>query len=373
MRTKNIQDDLEESDRIAVPVSLVRRDELFLRSGDLLISSANSWDLVGKTCYVASLRYRATAGGFIGILRNKPAVVDSRYLFHWMRTPRTMEAVRNCGRQTTNISNLSVERFLDLSIPLPPLHEQRYIATVLDKADAIRRKRRDLLKELWNLEQALVGEALSSPDSVAATIQSLLDDGSLALHKDGNHGSNYPRAGDFVNQANDGIPFLTAKDLEDDRGLRVDKLVYLSKEKAAQLTIGWIEEGDVLLAHNATVGPVAIYDGEMGRALIGTSLTCFRANPGRLSPVAIYAALKDPRFQAQLRKQMKQTTRNQVPIASQRNLVVRIASRVVLERLREQMVVFDRLYRTLMAAVEQDQVLLHSLGAKAFRGELAAA
>ena len=65
MRTKNIQSDLDTSDLIAVPSRFVRREELFLRPSDMLISSANSWNLVGKTVCVGELNYPATAGGCV--------------------------------------------------------------------------------------------------------------------------------------------------------------------------------------------------------------------------------------------------------------------------------------------------------------------
>ncbi|RKI05074.1 restriction endonuclease subunit S [Corallococcus sp. AB038B] len=150
MRTKNVQEGLDESDLIAVPASLVRRDELYLRAGDILLSSANSWNLVGKVCRVPQLRYKATAGGFISVVRPRENV-DSRFLYHWLASPDVQERIRGCARQTTNISNLSVPQFEQLRIPVPPLAEQRRIADILDKADAIRRKRTEaiaLTKEL---------------------------------------------------------------------------------------------------------------------------------------------------------------------------------------------------------------------------------
>ncbi len=52
MRTKNIQADLDETDLIAVDRSFVKRQEQRLCEGDLLISSANSWNLVGKSVFV---------------------------------------------------------------------------------------------------------------------------------------------------------------------------------------------------------------------------------------------------------------------------------------------------------------------------------
>src|SRR5688572_24935316 len=104
MRTKNVQDILDESDLIAVPSSLVKREELYLQEGDILLSSANSWNLVGKVCRVPKLRYRATAGGFISVVRPRQGL-DSRYLYHWLASPVVQEKVRSCSRQTTNISN----------------------------------------------------------------------------------------------------------------------------------------------------------------------------------------------------------------------------------------------------------------------------
>lgn len=140
MRTKNIQHDLDQSDLIAVPPSFVRQDKKILREGDILLSSANSWELVGKCCFVPKLPYRATAGGFISIVRAKTEV-DSRYLYHWLTSPSIQHKLRYCGRQTTNISNLDVNRFKELEFPKTGKDEQRRIAAILDKADAIRRKR----------------------------------------------------------------------------------------------------------------------------------------------------------------------------------------------------------------------------------------
>lgn len=140
MRTTNIQVDLEESDVLAVPKKLVPRPDKYLREGDILISSANSWNLVGKCCYIPKLDYEATAGGFISILRAR-STYDPRFLYHWLNSPRVQHQARHCGRQTTNIANLDVTRFLNLHVPKLELSRQHVIAEVLDKADGIRRKR----------------------------------------------------------------------------------------------------------------------------------------------------------------------------------------------------------------------------------------
>ena len=164
MRTKNVQVDLDEEDLTAIPKEFVRRKEQYLTEGDLLISSANSWNLVGKCCWVPKLNYEATAGGFISILRADREEVDPRYLYHWFAAPKTQHEVRLCGRQTTNISNLNYERCLNLFIPLPKLEEQKRIAATLDKADAIRRKRYEQLRELKNFIESTFFKMFGHPE-----------------------------------------------------------------------------------------------------------------------------------------------------------------------------------------------------------------
>ncbi len=146
MRTKNIQAQLEVDDLIAVPDHFVRRDELFLKEGDILISSANSWNLVGKVVAVPELSYPATAGGFIAIVRAKPGAIRPDYLYRWLASDSSQVAIRGCSRKTTNISNLSIPRFLDLPIMVPELSDQIKAATALEKAEGLFRKRKESIR-----------------------------------------------------------------------------------------------------------------------------------------------------------------------------------------------------------------------------------
>ena len=91
-----------------------------------------------------------------------------------------------------------------------------------------------------------------------------------------------------------------------------------------RLKHGHILKNDVLLAHNATVGRVALYDGRFESAMIGTSLTCFRCDNMKLNPFFLFTAFRSQEFQMQLEKNMGQSTRNQVPITSQRKLSINV-------------------------------------------------
>lgn len=297
----------------------------------------------------------------VKVLEARPGF-DPRFLFHYLNTIRLP-------------SDLGYSRHFKYlkraTVPKPPIEEQRRIAAILDKADAIRKKRRDAVSQCEELKASIMDQLLTIGDEIITeTIGNLLASDVIALHKDGNHGGNYPRTEEFVTSLDNGVPFITAKSLRVDGSIAQDKIAYLGEEKANQLAIGWLEPGDVLLAHNATVGPVGIFHGEWNRAVIGTSLTCFRPNPTRTSTEALYAALCDPYFQQQLRKQMKQTTRNQVPITAQRELKIRLPSGTAVSLLSAKLAQLQRLYSKHEAFLADAEQLFSSLTHRAFSGQL---
>ena len=163
MRTKNVQTELDLSDVWSVGEQFVRREDQFLQAGDVLVSSANSWNLVGKCCWIPELPGRASFGGFVSVLRSHRAKVEPRFLFRWFSSDRIQTTLRSFGQQTTNISNLNTDRCLKLPLPLPPLAEQRRIAEVLDRAEALRAKRRAALAQLDSLTQSLFLDLFGDP------------------------------------------------------------------------------------------------------------------------------------------------------------------------------------------------------------------
>lgn len=163
MRTKNVQSEIDLSDVWSVDSRFVKRADQYLETGDILISSANSWNLVGKCCWVPESARGATFGGFITALRANSELIEPRYLYRWFSSPRTQATVRSFGRQTTNISNLDFARCLNMEVPLPDIAEQRRIAQVLDHVDSLRAKRREAIDLLDDLSQSIFIEMFGDP------------------------------------------------------------------------------------------------------------------------------------------------------------------------------------------------------------------
>ena len=242
MRTKNVQATLDASDLIAVPRSLVRNSEKMLSTGDILVSSANSWNLVGKCCQVPKLQYPSTAGAFISILRPKTEKLESSYLYRWFSSDEIQRRLRSFANQTTNISNLNHKKTLELQISHPPLAEQKRIAGILDAADALRAKRREALAQLDTLIQStfldMFGDPVTNPMGWPPTSLSAIS-GEL---RDGPFGSNL-KSSHYVES---GVRVIRLQNIGVGELLN-DDLAFISEEHFASLPRNHCQPGDVII------------------------------------------------------------------------------------------------------------------------------
>ncbi|WP_343618661.1 restriction endonuclease subunit S [Ralstonia sp.] len=131
LRTSNVQESVEWGDVYFVPRGYVKRADQLVRPGDILMSMANSYELVGKVAEVKEVPYPTAFGAFLSAVRPRTAI-DGKYLFHALRTSRVQAELRRGSSQTTNIANISVGKLSDIEIPLAPLAEQKRIASKLD-------------------------------------------------------------------------------------------------------------------------------------------------------------------------------------------------------------------------------------------------
>ena len=79
---------------------------------------------------------------FTGIVPDKQKV-NTRYLFYFLKEKESYFLSQKRGATIKGVTRDIVSR---IEIPLPPLSEQKRIAMILDKADAIRRKRANALE-----------------------------------------------------------------------------------------------------------------------------------------------------------------------------------------------------------------------------------
>jgi type I restriction enzyme S subunit len=258
------------------------------------------------------------------VLRPKENIIDFSFCLHALSIrPDVAEMVSGSTR-----AKLNQEIAAKIPIPLPPRNEQNRIAAILnEQMTTVERARvaaEAQLKAAKDLPTAYLRKVFDSSGGnkwQRKTIAQMMSSGILLYHQDGNHGGLHPRNKDFVAT---GVKFVTAKHINGDGTLALDRAPCISQEQASGLRIGFGKSQDVLLAHNATVGPVGIAASECEPFIVGTSLTIFRCNVEHLLPSYLFVALRAVSFQRQLFDAMKQTTRNQVPITRQREMTIPI-------------------------------------------------
>lgn len=221
------------------------------------------------------------------------------------------------GAAQPQITRKSLE---PIQFSYPPLPEQERIVAKLDavfaEIDKKKLAQKIKIENIISFEQNILKAALVKvdADNHNYNLQQLLEMNWIESHLDGNHGADYPRENEFVQS---GVPYIAANCLSDN-AVMMNKSKYLSHERAAKLRKGIAKNGDVLFAHNATVGPTAILETNEEKVILGTSLTYYRCNKKFINNEYLLAFMRSENFIKQYQDVMRQATRNQVPITKQR-------------------------------------------------------
>ena len=360
MRTKNVQTEIDLTDVWAVADAFVRREEQVLQCGDILVSSANSWNLVGKCCWIPQLPYRASFGGFISVLRGKEGKVFNRYLYHWFASGKIQALLRSFGQKTTNISNLNFDRCLKLQIPLSPLEEQKRIAEVLDKAEKLRAKRRAALAQLDTLTQSIFLEMFGDPVTNRKGFP-IFRMGDVCDVRDGTHDS--PK---YVSEA--GYPLVTSKNLSggfvdlSDVNL-ISEGDYLQINKRSK-----VDQGDIIMPMIGTIGsPVLVVD-EPRFAIKNVALIKFTA--ASPSQILVRQLLSGDYFDHIVGQKNRGGTQKFVSLGDLRSFPLPIPPIALQQEFAERVTAIEKLKAIQRASLAELETLFAALQHRAFQGEL---
>ncbi|EPF0102558.1 restriction endonuclease subunit S [Escherichia coli] len=89
-----------------------------------------------------------------------PETLDKNFLYHFLQ--KELDKI-HATTDVVTVKHLSVKKIQDIKIRLPSLKEQKRIATILDKADAIRQKREQAIKLADDFLRAKFLEMFGTP------------------------------------------------------------------------------------------------------------------------------------------------------------------------------------------------------------------
>ena len=144
IRAGSIQESLLlHEGQIWVPARKIKSSQKIRTDDIVMCTSSGSSDLVGK-CARSTEDFEGSFGAFCAGIRAHQEKASPSYLYHFLCSP--VFKVWTRASSGANIKNIRVSELAEFQVPLPSLPEQKRIAAILDKAYAIRRKRRQAIQ-----------------------------------------------------------------------------------------------------------------------------------------------------------------------------------------------------------------------------------
>jgi type I restriction enzyme S subunit len=351
-----------------VPFCKIQKNDLskyLLCEGDIVFARTGA--TTGKSFLVKAPPLSVFASYLIRLKITSPNLLSPEFLIRFFQTKIYWDAIE-CGVSGSAQGGFNASKLADLSIPIPPLPEQKRIVAILDEAfAAITTAKENAEKNLKNareLFESYLQSVFTNPgdgweEKKLGEVCSLITDG---------------KHGDCENEANSGYYFLSAKDVYNNT---------LHYENARQITKIDFEEthrrtnlnpGDVLITNSGTIGRMAIAPDDEK-----TFKTTFQKSVAILKPKA--AIINNIFCCYQLRADLSKLT-NVSQGAAQKNLLLRdLRSHTVmippfpdqkpivsiLDALSEKTKKLESIYQQKLASLEE---LKKSILQKAFSGEL---
>ena len=135
--------------------------EMALSPGDFLFNTRNSRELVGKTAVFQGDGLYLFNNNIMRIRFAKR--VDPMFMMYLFHTRQVIEQLQSRKSGTTSVFAIYYKELATLELPLPLLSEQRRIVAILDKANAIRRKRDEGIRLTEELLRSTFLEMFGDP------------------------------------------------------------------------------------------------------------------------------------------------------------------------------------------------------------------
>ena len=337
----------------------------FLQPGDVLV--ARMPDPLGRACIFPGDPKKCVTVVDVCVIRANQEQIDPQYLMHSLNAPACRAQIASLASGTTR-SRVSRRNLGTVVLPVPSLSEQRRIAEVLDRAEALRVKRSATLMQLDMLKDAIFLDMFGNPERAGWPMVTIADvahanDGAI---RTGPFGSQLLH-GEFVDE---GVAVLGIDNAVENEFRWGDRR-FITEAKYRQLRRYTVNPGDVLVTIMGTCGRCAIVPDDIPTAINTKHLCCITLDREKCLPAFLHAYFLRHSI---ARRYLAQTAKGAImsglnmgiikampipvpPLALQYEFAARVAA---VERLKAAQ-------RTSLAELD---ALFASLQNRAFRGEL---
>ncbi|NCS00368.1 MAG: restriction endonuclease subunit S [Microcystis aeruginosa Ma_MB_F_20061100_S19] len=344
--------------------------------GEPIIHAETSLSLVGKAkartvpkdsvlvCCIGSLGKVGITGREVAFNQQINALVFNeklvcpRYGYHYCRT---LKPLLSHMAPSTTVAIVNKSRFQSLEIPLPPLEEQRRIAAILDKADGVRRKRKEAIRLTEELLKStfleMFGDPVTNPKGwEICELQNVCN-----RVTDGTHQP--------PNWADEGIPFLFVSNIVNGEiDFKVSK--HITEESWFELTSRCpIEINDILYTTVGSYGNAALVRTK-NRFCFQRHIAHIKPDSRSIEPEFLLGMMQSDWIRQQADKQARGVAQKTLNLRELKKFTIftpPIEEQKKYVKLRQGVETQLSYYRS---ALEQSENLFNSLLQRAFRGEL---
>ncbi|MGY2252691.1 restriction endonuclease subunit S [Pseudomonas reactans] len=269
-----------------------------LQDGDIVFARTGA--TTGKSYLLSQIPEEAVFASYLIRVRPCQGNVDPGYLSQFFDTQDYWAQINRSSSGTAQ-GGVNASKLKMLSIPLPPLSEQRRIAAILDKADALRAKRRETIAKLDQLLKSvfleMFGDPVTNPKewpvvSIQQACESIVD---------------------CVNRTAPTVDYVTDYKMIRTTNVRnykvsLDSVRYVEKAVFDDWNRRLLpQKGDVILTREAPAGEAGILDSD-DQVFLGQRLMLYRVSQQRATPEYLLYSFMGEGMQQQFKKQSSGST-----------------------------------------------------------------
>ena len=210
--------------------SLARGDIVFARTGAT----------TGKSFLIKDTPEKTVFASYLIRVRSNQKLVDPDFLSCFFQTPQYWQQISDSAVGAAQVG-VNGSKLAELKLPLPPLTEQKRIASLLARADRLRQLRRTAHDLGDALLQSVFLEMFGGGKWERTTLGEI-----CSLIRDGTHVT--------PTYVPSGIPFVTVKNITSGH-LDFSVTKFISEEEHKKISKGMKpERGDILVSKDGTIG-----------------------------------------------------------------------------------------------------------------------
>jgi type I restriction enzyme S subunit len=239
------------------PAFYERHAKKKLNAGDtIILNAAHNADYVGsKNAFVPAELHGVIATGEWLVVRVKE--VNPKYVNQYLKSPSGRKSLRTCVKGI-HLYPKDVER---ISVPLPPLEDQKRIAHLLGKVEGLIARRKRHLQQLDDLLKSVFLEMFGDP----VRNEKGWDTHVISDLCDVKGGKRIPK-GESLVQENTGFPYIKAGNIKNGE-VTSREMEFVTPEVRKKISRYTVDEGDVCITVvGANIGDVGIVPASLHKA-----------------------------------------------------------------------------------------------------------